>query len=104
VVDPKIVEVLVSVRARRKRSPVDQLTARERGILEGIASGKSNKAIAHTLFLSERAIEKHSNSIFSKLGLVAEPDVNRRVKAVLLYLSAEPDALQRSARADGSAS
>jgi DNA-binding NarL/FixJ family response regulator len=104
VVDPKIVEELVSVRARRKRSPVDQLTAREREILEGIASGKSNRAIAHTLFLSERAIEKHSNSIFSKLGLVAEPDVNRRVKAVLLYLSAEPDALQRSARADGSAS
>ena len=55
--------------------------------LAEIASGKSNAAIANTLFLSERAIEKHSNSIFSKLGLSEEPDVNRRVKAVLLYLA-----------------
>ena len=89
VVDPKIIEELVSTRARKPRSPLDQLTTREREILEGIASGKSNMAIANTLFLSERAIEKHSNSIFSKLGLIVEPEVNRRVKAVLLYLAAE---------------
>jgi DNA-binding NarL/FixJ family response regulator len=89
VVDPKIVEELVSARARRPRSPLDHLTTRERDILAEIASGKSNGAIASTLFLSERAIEKHSNSIFSKLGLVAEPDTNRRVKAVLVYLAAE---------------
>lgn len=89
VVDPKIVEELVSARARKPRSPLEQLTAREREILGEIASGKSNVAIANTLFLSERAIEKHSNSIFSKLGLTEEPDVNRRVKAVLLYLAAE---------------
>ena len=88
VVDPKIVEELVSARARAPRSPIDQLTNREREILAEIASGKSNIAIANTLFLSARAIEKHSNSIFSKLGLTEEPDVNRRVKAVLLYLAA----------------
>ena len=93
VVDPKIVEELVSARARRPRSPIEQLTAREREILAEIASGKSNIAIANTLFLSERAIEKHSNSIFSKLGLTEEPDVNRRVKAVLLYLAAERGAV-----------
>jgi DNA-binding NarL/FixJ family response regulator len=89
VVDPKIVDELVAARSRAPRSPLDQLTAREGEILAEIASGKSNIAIANTLFLSERAIEKHSNSIFSKLGLTEEPDVNRRVKAVLLYLAAE---------------
>ena len=72
--------------APRKSWGQNFLHARE--ILAEIAAGKSNIAIASTLFLSERAIEKHSNSIFSKLGLVVEPDVNRRVKAVLLYLAA----------------
>jgi len=95
VVDPKIVEELVSARARRPRSPIDQLTVREREILAEIASGKSNIAIANTVFLSSRAIEKHSNSIFTKLGLMVEPDVNRRVKAVLLYLAAERGAAER---------
>jgi DNA-binding NarL/FixJ family response regulator len=89
VVDPKIVEELVSTRARKPRSPLEDLTAREREILAEIASGKSNQGIASTLFLSARAIEKHSNSIFTKLGLAQEPDVNRRVKAVLLYLADE---------------
>jgi DNA-binding NarL/FixJ family response regulator len=89
VVDPKIVDELVATRTRRPRSPLEQLSTREREILAEIATGKSNMAIAATLFLSERAIEKHSNSIFTKLGLFAEPDTNRRVKAVLLYLVAE---------------
>jgi DNA-binding NarL/FixJ family response regulator len=89
VVDPKIVEELVSSRARKPRSPLENLTAREREILAEIASGKSNMGIASTLFLSARAIEKHSHSIFNKLGLAQEPDVNRRVKAVLLYLADE---------------
>ena len=88
VVDPKIVEELVAARARKPRSALEHLTVREREILGEIATGKSNMAIANTLFLSERAVEKHSNSIFSKLGLTEEPDVNRRVKAVLLYLAA----------------
>jgi DNA-binding NarL/FixJ family response regulator len=92
VVDPKIVEELVSSRARKPRSPLENLTAREREILAEIASGKSNHGIASTLFLLARAIEKHSNSIFNKLGLAQEPDVNRRVKAVLLYLADERSA------------
>jgi DNA-binding NarL/FixJ family response regulator len=67
---------------------MDQLTAREREILGEIATGKSNAAIATSLYLSERAVEKHSSSIFTKLGITSEPDVNRRVKAVLMYLGA----------------
>jgi DNA-binding NarL/FixJ family response regulator len=87
VIDPKVVDELVRARAR-SRSPLDHLTPREREILGEMATGKSNAAIASTLVLSERAVEKHINSIFSKLHLVEEPDVNRRVKAVLLYLGA----------------
>jgi DNA-binding NarL/FixJ family response regulator len=87
VIDPKVVDELVAARSRSK-SPLDHLTPREREILAEMATGKSNAAIASTLVLSERAVEKHINSIFSKLHLVEEPDVNRRVKAVLLYLSA----------------
>jgi DNA-binding NarL/FixJ family response regulator len=88
VIDPKVVEELVSARSRSARSPIEYLTAREREILGEMAQGKSNAAIAATLVLSERAVEKHINSIFSKLHLTEEPDVNRRVKAVLVYLAA----------------
>jgi DNA-binding NarL/FixJ family response regulator len=87
VIDPKVVDELVSARSRT-RSPLDHLTPREREILAEIATGKSNAAVASTLVLSERAVEKHINSIFSKLHLIEEPDVNRRVKAVLVYLGA----------------
>jgi DNA-binding NarL/FixJ family response regulator len=87
VVDPKVVEALVSARSRQ--SPLDELTPREREVLAQIGQGKNNAAIARSLFLSERAIEKHINSIFMKLGLRWEQDVNRRVKAVLLYLAAD---------------
>jgi DNA-binding NarL/FixJ family response regulator len=55
-----------------------------------MAEGKNNAAIAASLFLSERAVEKHTNAIFSKLGLTEETDVNRRVKAVLIYLAGQP--------------
>jgi DNA-binding NarL/FixJ family response regulator len=85
VVDPKVVEALVSAN-RRPTSDVDRLTPRELEVLGEMAQGKSNAAIAASLVLSERAVEKHTNSIFSKLGLTEERDVNRRVKAVLLYL------------------
>jgi len=88
VVDPKVVEELVRARSARSTSPLKHLTAREREVLAELATGRSNSAIAGTLFLSERAVEKHSNAIFSKLGLNEEPDVNRRVKAVLVYLAA----------------
>jgi DNA-binding NarL/FixJ family response regulator len=88
VIDPKVVDELVRARTRADRSPLEHLTPREREVLAEMASGKSNAAIAASLVLSERAVEKHINSIFSKLHLVEEADVNRRVKAVLLYLPA----------------
>ncbi len=87
VVDPKVVESLVGATARAKESPLDRLTPREREVLSEIAQGKNNAAVAGSLVLSERAVEKHINSLFSKLGLSEEPDVHRRVKAVLMYLS-----------------
>ena len=87
VIDPKVVEVLVSARSRPKASPLRFLTPRETEVLAEIARGKNNSAVAAALGLSERAVEKHINSLFAKLHLTAEPDVHRRVKAVLLYLS-----------------
>ncbi len=87
VVDPKVVEELVAARTRARRSPVNFLTVREREIMGEMAQGKSNAAIAAALRLSDRAVEKHINSIFSKLNLNEEPDVNRRVKAVLVFLA-----------------
>ena len=71
VVDPKVVESLLG-RRTRKRSPLDHLTPREREVLGEIAQGKSNAAVAKSLFLSVRAVEKHINSLFSKLGLSEE--------------------------------
>jgi len=74
--------------ASRADSPIDTLTTREREVLGQVAEGKNNAAIASALFLSDRAVEKHINSIFSKLGLSEEQNVHRRVKAALLFLSA----------------
>jgi DNA-binding NarL/FixJ family response regulator len=87
VIDPKVVESLVSATSRRRATELDRLTPRETEILQEMATGKNNAAIAATLILSERAVEKHTNSIFSKLGLTEEPNLNRRVKAVLMYLA-----------------
>ena len=87
VIDPKVVEALVAARARAERSPLAWLTAREREVLSEMAQGKNNAAIAATLVLTGRAVEKHINAIFSKLALAEEPDVDRRVKAVLLFLA-----------------
>jgi len=87
VIDPKVVEVLVAARAKAATSPLARLTPREGEILGEMAQGKNNAAIAASLVLSERAVEKHINSIFSKLGLGEEPDTHRRVKAVLLFLA-----------------
>ncbi len=87
VVDPKVVEALVAARGRAQESPLDRLTPRETEVLAQIAQGKNNAAVAASLVLSERAVEKHINSLFSKLGLTEEPEVHRRVKAVLLYLA-----------------
>jgi DNA-binding NarL/FixJ family response regulator len=87
VIDPKIVEVLVEAKARADRSPLAELTPRERDVLAEIAEGKSNAAIAESLVLTKRAVEKHINSIFTKLGLAASEDVSKRVKATLLFLA-----------------
>ncbi len=86
-IDPKIVEVLVAARTRAANSPLLELTSREREVLAQIASGKSNTAIAESLVLTKRAVEKHINSIFMKLGLATADDVSKRVKATLLFLA-----------------
>jgi DNA-binding NarL/FixJ family response regulator len=67
-------------------SPLANVTDREREVLEQMAQGKNNASIAKVLFLTERAVEKHINSLFHKLGLTEEPDVHRRVMAVLAFL------------------
>ena len=88
VIDPEVVDELVRQHPeQRNRTALSVLTAREREILAHMAEGKSNAAIASALFVTERAVEKHTNSIFAKLGLAEVRDVNRRVKAVLVYLS-----------------
>jgi DNA-binding NarL/FixJ family response regulator len=87
VIDPKVVEALVAEDARGERSPLKTLTDRERDVLREMAAGKSNAAIGESLFLAERSVEKVIHSIFSKLGLSWEPSVNKRVKAVILYLA-----------------
>jgi len=86
VIDPEVVDALVMARSKAANSPLRLLTPRESEILAEMAQGKNNAAVAASLVLSERAVEKHINSIFSKLALSPEPDVHRRVKAVLLFL------------------
>ena len=88
VIDPAVVDELVRSRSQRQQPGMSSLTPRESDILAEMAQGKSNAAIATALSVSERAVEKHTNSIFAKLGLSEEKDLNRRVKAVLLFLSA----------------
>lgn len=87
VIDPLVVDELVRSRSQQHEPGMASLTPRESEILAEMAQGKSNAAIAAALSVSERAVEKHTNSIFAKLGLSEEKDLNRRVKAVLLFLS-----------------
>jgi DNA-binding NarL/FixJ family response regulator len=87
VIDPKVVEVLVASSARAEDSPLAELTPREHDVLREMAEGKNNAAIADSLFLSERSVEKVIHAIFLKLGLAWEPAVHKRVKAVLVYLA-----------------
>lgn len=87
VIDPLVVEQLVRASTRTPWSPLAALSKRELEVLDHVAQGKSNAAVAVALFLTERAVEKHINALFAKLGLAAAPDVNRRVTAVLLLLS-----------------
>ena len=84
VLDPEVVSQLLG--RRRGADPLERLTPREREVLGQMAQGRSNGAIARDLVVTERAIEKHVTSIFSKLGLSAADDGHRRVLAVLTYL------------------
>jgi DNA-binding NarL/FixJ family response regulator len=97
VIDPRIVEVLVAAKARAERSPLSQLTPREQEVLAEMATGKSNTAIAESLVLTKRAVEKHINSIFMKLGMTGDNDVSKRVKATLMFLSeSDPGEVDRT--------
>jgi DNA-binding NarL/FixJ family response regulator len=87
VIDPKVVEALVTSKARSEQSPLNELTSRERDVLRTMAEGKNNAAIAEALFITERSVEKVIHSIFLKLGLAWESSVHKRVKAVVLYLA-----------------
>jgi DNA-binding NarL/FixJ family response regulator len=87
VIDPVVVQHLIDGARRPTRSPVDELTPREREVLSLMARGKSNRAIAEDLTLTKRAVEKHVGSIFMKLELADEDVVSRRVAAVLMYLA-----------------
>jgi DNA-binding NarL/FixJ family response regulator len=89
VVDPIVVEQLVEARRAQEDSRLDGLTRRELQILGMIAEGRSNAAIADSLVITKRAVERHINSIFLKLDLREAEDVSRRVKAALMYLSGE---------------
>jgi DNA-binding NarL/FixJ family response regulator len=87
IVDPTIVDLLVANNARHDDSGLARLSQRELQVLDLVAQGKSNAAVAEALFLTERTVEKHINAVFGKLELDPAPDVNRRVAAVLLHLS-----------------
>jgi DNA-binding NarL/FixJ family response regulator len=78
---------LIAAQLRRDSSPLDELTPRERDVLREMAQGKNNAAIAKTLFLTERSVEKVIHSVFVKLGIAWEPSIHKRVKAVVMYLA-----------------
>jgi DNA-binding NarL/FixJ family response regulator len=101
ILDPKVVEALVARQNRASTSPLAQLTDREREVLEHMAQGMNNAAIAKAMFLTERAIEKHINSLFHKLGLSEETEVHRRVMAVLTLLREEGPSAATTASAEG---
>jgi DNA-binding NarL/FixJ family response regulator len=84
--DPEVVALMLG--RRRPNNPLEQLTERERAVLAAMAEGKSNRGIAAALFVSEAAVEKHTTSIFAKLGLDPSPTEHRRVLAALKYLRA----------------
>lgn len=86
IVDPKVVEILVSSR-RSSGDAIDRLTTRETEVLSAMGTGLNNAGIGAALTISDRAVAKHINSIFSKLDLTGTDDVHRRVKAVLVWLA-----------------
>ena len=89
-IDAKVIDALITARTAAESSPLTELTPRELEILSFVARGHSNQAIADELVLTKRAVEKHINAIFLKLGLHDALDVSRRVKAALIYLAESP--------------
>jgi DNA-binding NarL/FixJ family response regulator len=85
--DPEVVSHMLG--RRRRDDPLDELTPREREVLGLMAEGLSNRAIAEQLVVTERAVEKHVTNIFAKLGFGSEPDLHRRVLAVLAYVRSD---------------
>jgi DNA-binding NarL/FixJ family response regulator len=98
VVDPKVVEILVAARTAPGESRLAELSPREREILGEIATGKTNGAIARTLHLSKRSVEKHVHAIFTKLHLGESEHLSPRVAAALIFLAEEPDRSERLRR------
>jgi DNA-binding NarL/FixJ family response regulator len=90
--DPVVVSKLLD--SRRRTVPLDRLTPREREVLGQMAQGRSNAGIAAALVVGEKAVGKHTNNIFAKLGLAQAEDDNRRVLAVLAYLEGRPDGVR----------
>ncbi len=86
-IDDEVVDALVRSRTRMVDSPIGALTGREREVLAEMATGATNSAIGERLSVSEHAVEKHSNAIFAKLALTEDVEINRRVKAVLVFLA-----------------
>jgi DNA-binding NarL/FixJ family response regulator len=97
VIDSKVVEALVAAKERTEQSPLADLTRRERDVLQGMAEGKNNAAIAEALVITERSVEKVIHSIFLKLGLAWETAVHKRVKAVVFYLAEAEEGYANSA-------
>jgi DNA-binding NarL/FixJ family response regulator len=87
VIDPRVVDALIEGRSKDKPSILERLTEREKEVLSAMAEGGNNAAIGDALFISPRSVEKHINSIFTKLDLSQTDDIHRRVRAVLLYLA-----------------
>jgi DNA-binding NarL/FixJ family response regulator len=87
VIDQQVVASLVLARSRLRRSPLTELTGRERDVLSEMARGRNNEAIAAALHITLAGVEKHINAIFSKLGLSGEVEIHRRVTAVLMFLT-----------------
>jgi len=86
-IDPVVVEALIARQRRQDSSVLDELTPRERDVLREMAQGKNNAAIAETLVLTERSVEKVIHSLFVKLGIAWEPSTHKRVKAVIMFLA-----------------
>lgn len=86
-IDTRLIDELVTRRRKRQKSPLEELTPRQREILADVAEGKSNLAIANHRGLTQRAVEKHVSEIFGRLGLATDETISRRVYATLLFLS-----------------